>query len=87
MKITLAFGSPIGSQASLAGSANKANRGNTRSNTPMSYATAASYKGLITFSSNDFTTVLSNRTNDGFTIVQHASRNQPKLASPRSFTD
>jgi hypothetical protein len=53
----------------------------------MSYATAASYRGSTTPSSNDFVTVPSNRTNDGFTTVQHAPRNQPKSASPRSFTD
>jgi hypothetical protein len=35
----------------------------------MSYATAVSYRGLITSSGNDFITVLSNRTDDGFTIV------------------
>jgi hypothetical protein len=87
MKATLASGLPTGSQASLAGSANMANRGNTRSNTPMSYATAASYRGSITSSGDDFVTVPSNRTNNGFTTVQHASRNQPKAVSPRSFTD
>jgi hypothetical protein len=87
MEATLASGSLTGSQASLAGSANRANRGNTRSNTPMSYATAASYRGSTTSSGNDFATVPSNRTNDGFTTVQHASRNQSKSASPRSFTD
>jgi hypothetical protein len=90
MEIIFASGSPIGSQVSLSGSTNtdKTNRGNTRSNILMSYATAASYRGLITFLGNDFVTVLSNRTNDGFTIVQHASRNQSKkVASPRSFTD
>jgi hypothetical protein len=89
METTLAFGSPISSQASLSGSTNtdKINRGNTRSNTSMSYATAASYRGSTIPSSNDFVTVLSNRTNDGFITVQHASRNQPKSASPRSFTD
>jgi hypothetical protein len=77
METTLASGSPIGSQASLSGSTNtdKINRGNTRSNTPMSYATAASYRGSTTSSGNDFVTVPSNRTNDGFTTVQHASRN------------
>jgi hypothetical protein len=95
METTLGSGSPISSQASLSGSTNteKTNRGNTRSNTSMSYATAASYKGLTTPLSNDFVTVLSNdfvtvpnnRTNDGFITVQHAPRNQPKSVSPRSF--
>jgi hypothetical protein len=51
MEATLAFGSFIGSQASQSGSIN----------TLMSYATAASYKGLATF--------LDDRTNDGFAIV------------------
>jgi hypothetical protein len=90
METTLASESPIGSQASLSGLINtdKTNRGNTRSNTPMSYATAASYKELTTFSGNDFITVPSNRTNDRFTTVQHVSRNQPKKAiSSRSFTN
>jgi hypothetical protein len=87
MEATFASRSPTGSQASLAGSANMANRGNTRSNTPMSYATAASYRGSTTSSGNDFVTVPSSRTNDGFTTVQYASRNQSKTASPRSFTD
>jgi hypothetical protein len=89
MKTTLAFKSPISSQASLSGSANtdKTNRGNTRSNTSMSYAMAASYRGSTTSSGNDFVTVSSNRTNDGFTTVQYASRNQSKAASSRSFTD
>jgi hypothetical protein len=88
IEATLASGSPTGSQASLAESANRANRGNTRSNTPMSYATAASYRGSTTSSDNDFVTVPSNRTNNGFTIVQYASRNQPKkAASPRNFTN
>jgi hypothetical protein len=53
MEATLASGSPISSQASQSGS----------TNTPMSYATAASYRGSTT-SSDD-------RTNDGFTTVQH----------------
>jgi hypothetical protein len=35
----------------------------------MSYATVVSYKGSITFSGNDFVTVSSNRTNDGFITV------------------
>jgi hypothetical protein len=71
MEITLTSGSPISSQASLSGSinTNRTNRGNTRSNTFMSYATAASYKGSTTLLSNGFITVLSNRTNDGFTTV------------------
>jgi hypothetical protein len=97
METTLDSGSPTSSQASLTGSTNteKTNRDNTRSNTSMSYATAASYRGsttpssndFVTVPSNDFVTVPSNRTNDGFTTVQHAPRNQPKSASPRSFTD
>jgi hypothetical protein len=90
METTLASGSPINSQASLSGSTNtdRTNRGNTRSNTSMSYATAASYRGSTTPSgSNDFITVPSNRTNDGFTTVQHASRNQSKVASSRNFTN
>jgi hypothetical protein len=71
MKITLAFGSPVSSQVSLSGLINtdKTNRGNIRSNTSMSYATAASYRGSITSLDNDFITVLSNSTNDGFTTV------------------
>jgi hypothetical protein len=90
METTLASKSPIDSQASLSGSINtdKTNKDNTRSNTPISYATAASYKKSITFLGNDFITVPNNRTNDGFITVQHASRNQPKkTTSPRSFTD
>jgi hypothetical protein len=89
METTLGSGSPTSSQASLSGSTNteKTNRGNNRSNTSMSYATAASYRGSTNPSSSDFVTVPSNRTDDGFTTVQHASRNQPKSASPRSFTD
>jgi hypothetical protein len=77
MKITLAFRSPASSQASLSELINtdKTNRGNIRSNTSMSYATAASYKKSITSSDNDFVTVPSNNTNDGFTTVQYASRN------------
>jgi hypothetical protein len=51
MEATLASGSPIGSQASQSGS----------TNIPMSYATAANYRGSTT-SSGD-------RTNDGFTTV------------------
>jgi hypothetical protein len=87
IETTLASGSPAGSQASLSESTNtdKTNRGNIRSNTSMSYTTAASYRGSTTSSSNDFVTVPSNRTNDGFTTVQHASRNQSKAASARSF--
>jgi hypothetical protein len=71
METTLVSGSPVGSQALLSELINtdKINRGNIRSNTFMSYATAASYRGLTTFLGNDFVTVLSNRTNDGFTIV------------------
>jgi hypothetical protein len=42
MEATLASGSPIGSQASQSG----------LTNIPMSYATAASYRGLTTFSDN-----------------------------------
>jgi hypothetical protein len=53
----------------------------------MSYATAASYRGSTTPSGNGFITVPSNHTNDGFTTVQHASRNQPKAALQRSFTN
>jgi hypothetical protein len=97
METILGSGLFISSQVSLSGSINteKTNRGNTRSNTSMSYATAASYRGLttplsndfVTVLSNDFVTVLSNRTNDGFITVQHAPRNQPKSASSRSFTD
>jgi DNA polymerase III alpha subunit len=97
METTLGSGSPTSSQASLSGSINteKTNRGNTRSNTSMSYATATSYRGLttpssndfVTVSNNDFVTVPSNSTNNGFITVQHTSRNQPKSASPRSFTN
>ena len=77
MEITLVSESPVSSQASLSGSTNtdKTNRGNTRSNTFISYTTAASYRGSTTSSGNDFVTVSSNRTNDGFTTVQYASRN------------
>jgi hypothetical protein len=75
MEATLASGSPIGSQTSLPRSINTANRGNTRSNTPISYATAASYRGSTTSPGNDFVTAPSNRTNDGFTTVQYATRN------------
>jgi hypothetical protein len=71
METTLASRSPVGSQASLSESTNtdKTNRGNIRSNISMSYATAASYRGSTIFSGNDFVTVPSNRTNDGFTTV------------------
>ena len=75
MEATLASGSPIGSQTSLPKSINTANNGNTRSNTPISYATAASYRGLTTSSGNEFVTAPSNRTNDGFTIIQYVTRN------------
>jgi hypothetical protein len=77
METILVSGSPVSSQASLSGLINtdKINRGNIRSNISMSYATAASYRGSTTFSGNDFVTVPSNSTNDGFTIVQYASRN------------
>jgi hypothetical protein len=77
METILAFRLPVSSQASLSGLTNtdKTNRGNIRSNTSMSYATAASYRGSTTSSGNDFITVLSNRTNDGFITVQYASRN------------
>jgi hypothetical protein len=67
MEATLASGSPIGSQASQSGS----------TNTPMSYATAASYR-RSTISSG-------NRTNDGFTTVQHPIGNQSKATPPRKF--
>ena len=87
MEATLASGTPISSQASPSGSTNTANRGNTRSNTPISYATAASYRGSTTSPGNGFTTAPSNRTNDGFTTVQYATRNQSKAAPPRNFTD
>jgi DNA polymerase III alpha subunit len=89
MKTTLRSGSLMNSQASLSGSTNtdRTNRGNTRSNTSISYATAASYRGSTTPSSNGFVTVPGNRTNNGFTTVQHASRNQSKAASSRSFTN
>jgi hypothetical protein len=71
MEITLVFGSLVGSQASLSELINtdKTNRGNIRSNTSMSYVTVVSYRGSITFSGNNFVTVLSNRTNNGFIIV------------------
>jgi hypothetical protein len=71
MEIILAFRSPASSQALLSGLINtdKINRGNIRSNTSMSYATAVSYRGSITFLGNDFVTVPSNSTNDGFIIV------------------
>jgi hypothetical protein len=87
IETTLAFRSPASSQASLSESINtdKTNRGNIRSNTSMSYATAASYRKSTTSSGNDFVTVPSNNTNDRFTTVQYASRNQPKAASTRNF--
>jgi hypothetical protein len=71
METTLAFGSPVSSQVSLSGLINtdKINRGNIRSNTFMSYATAINYKGSIIFSDNDFVIVLNNCTNNGFTTV------------------
>jgi hypothetical protein len=71
MKTTLVFGSPASSQTLLSESINtdKTNRGNIRSNTSMSYATTASYRGSTTFSGNDFVTVPSNSTNNGFTTV------------------
>jgi hypothetical protein len=71
MEITLASGSPASSQASLSGLINtdKINRGNIRSNISMFYATAVSYRELITFSGNDFVIVLNNNMNDGFTTV------------------
>jgi hypothetical protein len=89
IKTTLASRSPVSSQTSLSGLTNtdKTNRGNIRSNTSMSYATAASYKGSTTSSNNDFITVPSNRTNNGFTTVQYTSRNQPKATSARNFTN
>jgi hypothetical protein len=71
MEIILVSGSPVSSQASLSGLINtdKINRGNIRSNIFMSYATVVSYKGSIIFSGNDFVTVPSNNTNDGFITV------------------
>jgi hypothetical protein len=71
METTLASRSPASSQASLSGLINtdKTNRGNIRSNISISYVTAVSYRGSTTFSGNDFVTVPSNRTNDGFTTV------------------
>jgi hypothetical protein len=68
MKTTLAS---VSSQVSLSELTNtdKTNRGNIRNNTSMSYATAVNYRELTTFSGNDFVTVPSNRTNDGFTTV------------------
>jgi hypothetical protein len=77
METTLAFRSPVSSQASLSRSINtdKTNRGNIRSNTSMSYITAVNYRGSATSLGNDFVTVPSNRTNNGFTTVQYTSRN------------
>jgi hypothetical protein len=71
MEITLVFRSLISSQALLSELTNtdKTNRGNIRSNISMFYATVVSYRGLTIFSSNNFVTVLNNRTNDGFIIV------------------
>jgi hypothetical protein len=71
MEIILVFRSPVNSQALLSRSinTNKTNRGNIRSNTFMSYATAASYRESIISLGNDFVIVLSNRTNDGFITV------------------
>jgi hypothetical protein len=69
MEATLASGSPISSQASQSGS----------TNTPISYATAASYRGSTT-SSDD-------HTNDGFTTVQRPLGNQSKATPPRKFID
>ena len=89
METILAFESLISSQASLSGSINtdKTNRGNTRSNISMFYATAASYRRLTTPLGNGFITVPSNHTNDGFITVQYASRNQSKATPSRSFTN
>jgi hypothetical protein len=71
MEIILAFKSLTSSQALLSKSINtdKINRGNIRSNIFISYVTAVSYRGSITFSGNDFVIVLNNNTNDGFTTV------------------
>jgi hypothetical protein len=71
METTLASRSPVSSQASLSELTNtdKTNRNNIRNNTSISYATAASYRGSITFSGNDFVTVPSNNTNNGFITV------------------
>jgi hypothetical protein len=71
MKTILASKSPASSQASLSGLTNtdKTNKSNIRSNTSMSYATAASYRRLTTFLDNDFVTAPSNNTNDGFITV------------------
>jgi hypothetical protein len=71
METTLAFRSLVSSQVSLSGSTNtdKTNRGNIRSNTSISYVTAVSYKESATSSGNDFITVPSNRTKDGFTTI------------------
>jgi hypothetical protein len=71
METILASGSPVSSQTLLFKLINtdKINKGNIRSNISMSYATAASYRGLIIFSGNDFVTVPNNRTNNGFTTV------------------
>jgi hypothetical protein len=71
IEITFGSGSLMNSQASLFGSINtdRINRGNTRSNTFISYVTVVSYRGLTIPSGDGFVTVLSNRTNDGFIIV------------------
>jgi hypothetical protein len=71
MEITLASGSPISSQALLSGLTNtdRINRGNTRSNTLISYATAVSYRKLTTLLGNGFVTVPNNHTNNGFITV------------------
>jgi hypothetical protein len=68
MEITLVSESPVSSQASLSELTNtdKTNKGNIRNNT---------YRRSATSSGNDFVTVPSNRTNDRFITVQHASRN------------
>jgi hypothetical protein len=77
MEIILVFKSSVSSQALLFRLINtdKTNKGNIRNNIFMSYATAASYRELTTSSGNNFVTVLSNRTNDGFITVQYVSRN------------
>jgi hypothetical protein len=71
MEIILTSKSPISSQALLFRLINtdRTNRGNTRSNISMFYATAASYRGFTISLGNGFVTVLSNYTNDGFTTV------------------
>jgi hypothetical protein len=71
METTLAFKSPVNSQVLLSKSTNtdKTNKDNIRSNTFMSYATAASYRESTIFLDNDFVTVPSNNTNDRFTTI------------------